>query len=55
MKLREKVARTDGKLVLCGVNPNLRQLLKLAQLTKLFLFCEDEAGGLALFGVTSAG
>lgn len=53
--LDKKLAEKRGKLVLCGVRPEIVRLFEIARLHKHFKFAPDEQSALAVFGLTSAG
>lgn len=55
VKLREKVRRAEGRMVLCGVSRDLHHLFKISCLARVFDFCHGEEAALASFGVTSGG
>lgn len=53
--LRKKADAIKGKVVLCGVRPELKKPFTITRLDKMFKFADDEEKALAVFGVTSAG
>lgn len=55
LTLDKKLAAIKGKMVLCGVRPELTRLFEIARLHKHFKFTADEESALAVFGVTTGG
>lgn len=53
--LQKKTRQIKGRAAICSLRPELRKVFKITSLDKLFDFYDDEAGGLASFGVTAAG
>ena len=49
--LHEKTQKLKGRLVLCGVNPDIRKVFKITKLEKLFTFKNTEGDALSEFGV----
>ncbi|MCP4589128.1 MAG: STAS domain-containing protein [bacterium] len=49
--LHEKTKERGGRLILCGVNQDIRKVFKITKLDKLFTFKKDETDALAEFGV----
>ena len=47
--LRTRVDEDRGRLVLCGIRPQILEVFKITKLTKIFDIVEDEATGLAHF------
>jgi anti-anti-sigma factor len=52
--LRKKASEIKGRIVLCGLRPDLRKVFKITNLEKLFEFQENEEKALGVFGVTLA-
>ena len=50
--LHEKIKKLKGRLVLCGVNSDIRKVFKITKLEKLFAFKSTEGDALSEFGVT---
>lgn len=55
LSLQKKADGMKGKVVLCGVQKEVRQVFKISGLHKLFTFCKSEEAALGKFGVTTAG
>ena len=53
--LQKKAREIKGRVVLCGLRPELRKVFKITSMDRLFDFYDDESAGLASFGVTAAG
>lgn len=53
--LRKKSDEIKGKVLLCGMKPELRKLFKITNLEKLFDFYENEERALNYFGVSTVG
>lgn len=53
--MQKKAKEIKGRLLLCGLKPDLRKVFKITSLEKLFEFFETEEQALNAFGVTSAG
>ena len=49
MTLRKKLLAAGGKLVLCGVTPQIYEVFAVTKLDKLFLMRADEQEGLQAF------
>jgi len=52
LTLDKKLAAIKGKLVLCGVRPEIIRLFEIARLHKHFKIAADQDAALAVFGVT---
>ena len=50
--LHEKTQNLRGRLILCGVSPDIMKVFKITKLDKLFAFKDTENNALADFGVT---
>ena len=46
LQLRKMVHAADGKLILCGLHPVVREVIHISKLESLFGFAEDEEGAL---------
>ena len=55
ISLEDRTAKRKGKLILCGLRPDIRQVFKITKLEKMFTFADTEAHALELLGVSSAG
>ncbi len=53
--LRKKADEIKGRILICGIRPDLKQIFKLTNLDRLFEFYDNEEKALNAFGVTSAG
>ena len=53
--LRKKSDEIKGKVLLCGMKPDLRKIFKITNLEKLFDFYENEERALNYFGVSTMG
>ena len=53
--LRNKATAIRGKVVICGIRPQLMEAFKITRLDKLFDFHDSESAALAAFGITTAG
>ena len=53
--LRKKSDEIKGKVLLCGMRPELRKLFKITNLEKLFDFYDTEEKALGYFGVSTFG
>jgi anti-sigma B factor antagonist len=51
--LHNKSSLIQGKIVLCGLRPDLAKVFKIAKLEKLFAFATDEHDALARLGVSA--
>ncbi len=51
LTLRQKMEKVNGRLVICGLRPELRKVFKLAAIDKLFEFYDTEEAALNSFGV----
>lgn len=49
----KKISARKGKLVLCGVRPEIHRLFEIARLHKHFRFAAGPQEALAIFGVTA--
>ena len=49
LKLREKVEAQEGRVVICGVDPNLYRVFKITRLQSLFEFYDDRESALKSF------
>jgi anti-sigma B factor antagonist len=47
--LNKKVQAASGKLVLCNIDPQIREVFEITKLDKLFMICGDEQEGLQKF------
>ena len=47
--LNKKVQAAGGKLVLCNIDPQIREVFEITKLDKLFLICGDEQEALQKF------
>jgi len=47
--LNKKVQAAGGKLVLCNIDPQIREVFEITKLDKLFVICGDEQEGLQKF------
>src|ERR1700739_3732220 len=47
--LNKKVQAAGGKLVLCSIDPQIREVFEITKLDKLFVICGDEQEGLQKF------
>ena len=47
--LNKKVQASGGKLVLCNIDPQIREVFEITKLDKLFLICGDEQEALQKF------
>ena len=47
--LNKKVTAAAGKLVLCNIDPQIREVFEITKLDKLFVICGDEQEGLQKF------
>ena len=47
--LNKKVQASGGKLVLCNIDPQIREVFEITKLDKLFLICGDEQEALRTF------
>ena len=52
LNVRGKLDRVKGKVVLCGLQPDLYKVFKITKLDKMFPFYESEAKALGSFGIT---
>jgi anti-anti-sigma factor len=52
--LRRRVGDAGGTLVLYGMHPHVRDLLRIMKIAPLFRIADDEAGALAMLPPTSA-
>ena len=52
--LRKKAQDIKGRIVLCGLRPEIRKVFKITSLEKLFEFQDTEEKALGVFGVTVA-
>ncbi len=50
IKLQKKSAAIGGKVVLCGLKPELHKVFKISRMDRLFSFCADEGQALGSFG-----
>lgn len=55
LQLRKKVAAINGRLVICGLRKELKQVFEIMRITKLFTFTPDENAALREFGFTASG
>ena len=55
LELKERADEAKGKVVLCGLQPEVKKLAKIADLHKVFSCYNDEEGALRAFGMTTAG
>lgn len=46
LALQKTVDKTEGRLVLCGMNPVVREIFQVTKLESFFNFSDDEAGAL---------
>lgn len=53
--VRKKADEIKGKVVLCGMKPDLRKIFKITNLEKLFDFYDNEEKALNYFGVSTMG
>jgi anti-sigma B factor antagonist len=53
INLEKKLADIKGRLVLCGIRPEIGRLFELARLQKHFKIVPDDKAGLAAFGVAA--
>jgi anti-sigma B factor antagonist len=53
--LRKKADAIKGKIVLCGMRDDLREVFRITNLEKQFEFRANEEQALGVFGVTTAG
>lgn len=51
--LRKKAGEIKGKVLLCGLRPDLRKVFKITNLEKLFEFHDTEEHALEAFGVST--
>ena len=47
--LNKKVQGAGGKLILCNIDPQIREVFEITKLDKLFVICGDEQEGLQKF------
>jgi anti-sigma B factor antagonist len=47
--LNKKVQAAGGKLILCNIDPQIREVFEITKLDKLFVICGDEQEGLQKF------
>ncbi|HEV3078493.1 MAG TPA: STAS domain-containing protein [Gemmataceae bacterium] len=47
--LNKKVNAAGGKLILCNIDPQIREVFEITKLDKLFVICGDEQEGLQKF------
>ena len=47
--LNKKVQAAGGRLVLCNIDPQIREVFEITKLDKLFFICPDEQTGLQQF------
>ena len=52
LTLRKKLQAAKGRLVICGLRPDLRKVFSITKLEKLFKFEPDEEHALNVFGVS---
>jgi anti-anti-sigma factor len=52
--LRRRVGEAGGSLVLYGMHPHVRDLLRVMKIAPLFRIADDEAGAMAMLPPTSA-
>jgi anti-anti-sigma factor len=55
VKLKQKADENGAQVVLCGLQPEVRRLARIADLDKLLKVYSDEEGALGAFGLTTAG
>ncbi len=55
LNLKTRAEAAKGRIVICNLKRELREVFRLARLDKMFSFYDSEADALASFGVTSAG
>ena len=53
--LNKKAQEIDGKVILCGLKPNLMKVFKVTKLDKLLDFADNEDKALRKFDVTASG
>ncbi len=51
--LHKKSAAIDGKVVLCGIRPDLGKVFKVTRLDKLLSFAADQEAAWKIFGVSA--
>jgi len=51
--LHKKSQAIDGKVVLCGIRPDLGKAFKVTRLDKMLSFADDKEAALASFGVSA--
>ncbi|WP_406698751.1 STAS domain-containing protein [Singulisphaera sp. Ch08] len=49
MKLHKRLAKTKGRVRICGLNPTLREVLRASQLDRLLEVFDDDKAALARF------
>jgi len=52
LNLRGRADKVKGRVVLCGLKPDLHKVFKITKIDKLFDFFDTEAKALASFGIT---
>jgi len=52
INLNKKVEQIKGKLIICGLRPELSKVFKVTRLDKLLKFARDEEAALNEFGVS---
>ena len=54
VRLQKRAETINGRVVLCGLRPDLMKVFKITQLHKLFQFCKDENEAMNSFDVYMA-
>lgn len=52
LTLRRKLEAVKGKVVICGLRPDLREIFRITKLEKIFEFQPDEERALNIFGIS---
>ena len=55
LTLRKKANAIGGRVVICGIRPELHKVFKITNLDKIFEFFDGEEEALNTFGVTTTG
>lgn len=55
LTVRKKLQAVKGRMVICGLRKQLREVFHISQLDKLFEFQPDEEKALNVFGVSTMG